>query len=183
MTLNQSGGLLRSMRLLILGLVAVSLVVGLALLMGAIGGPNTTSSRGQVDALATSADQCVTCHRKSTPGIVEQYGHSTMAASNATCRDCHEVAANTPGSVEHEGTYVLSAPTPARCQRCHGTEVAQFDQSRHSLPAYVAMVGQEGLSAEQLAQYKAIPEAASGPPDVRNALYTLEGSAITPFAC
>jgi hydroxylamine dehydrogenase len=181
---NRPGAFLRSARVLILGIVAVVIVIGLALVVRAISGPNTTTTpRGVVDALATSSDSCVTCHRRTTPGIVEQYGHSTMAASNVACRDCHEVSADYPGAVAHEGTYVLGAPTPARCQRCHGTEVAQFDQSRHSLPAYVAMVGKEGLTPEQLAQYTAIPEAVSGPPDVRNALYNLEGPDITKFAC
>jgi hydroxylamine dehydrogenase len=183
MTQNHRGGVLRSARLLILGLVAAGLVIGLALLVRAIGGPNATSSRGQVDALAASSDNCVTCHRQTSPGIVEQFGHSTMAAANVSCRDCHEVPATTPGAAAHEGTYVLNAPTPARCQRCHGSEVAQFAQSRHSLPAYVAMVGKEGLTSEQLTQYNAIPEAAAGPPDARNALYTLESRDITPFAC
>jgi hydroxylamine dehydrogenase len=144
---NRVGAFLRSSRVLILGIVAVVVVVGLALLVRAIAGPDTVSSRGVVDALAASSDSCVTCHRRTTPGIVEQFGHSVMAASNVSCRDCHEVPPDYSGAAEHEGTYVLDAPTPTRCQRCHGTEVAQFNQSRHSLPAYVAMVGKEGLTA------------------------------------
>ena len=183
MTLPQGRDLLRSMRVLIVGLIAVILVIGSTLVVRAIAGPNTTTSRGRVDALAASTDQCVTCHRRTSPGIVEQYGHSTMAASNVSCRDCHEVSAGYPSAVAHEGTYVLSAPTPARCQRCHGSEVAQFNQSRHSLPAYAAMVGKDGLNPQQLQQYQAIPEAGNGPEAMRNALFSIESRDITRFAC
>ena len=43
-----------------------------------------------LDALATSKDDCVTCHRDETPGIVQQYSYSTMAAAEVSCRDCHD---------------------------------------------------------------------------------------------
>src|SRR3990172_9051521 len=119
------------------GLVVVVAVLGLALLIVAVGQSRTTAEQVQaVDALATSRDDCVVCHRQSTPGIVEQYSQSTMAAAEVGCRECHEVASDYPGAVEHEGTFVLNQPTPARCERCHSSEVAQFNQSRHSLPAY-----------------------------------------------
>jgi hydroxylamine dehydrogenase len=136
-----------------------------------------------VFGLANSKDGCVTCHRENSPGIVEQFGRSAMAAGEVTCRDCHEVAPDYPGAVEHEGTYVLDVPTPARCARCHTVEVAQFDQSRHALPAYVAYAGTDGLSDDHLAMYEAIPEGGFNPDKMRNALYALEGEAITRFAC
>jgi len=171
-------------RLLVAGLVVVAAVLGLALVILAIGQSRTTVEQAAaVDALATSTDDCVVCHRRSTPGIVEQYGKSTMAAAEVECRDCHEVASDYPGAVEHEGTFVLSQPTPARCERCHTREVAQFYQSRHSLPAYVAMTGTTGLSDAHLAMYQAIPEGSFAPDKMRNALFAIEGPEITRFAC
>ena len=77
-----------------------------------------------------------------TPGIVEQYGHSSMAGAEVSCQDCHEVKADYPGAEEHEGTYVLGSPTTAMCEKCH-QEVAQFNHSRHGLPAYVAFSAAE----------------------------------------
>jgi hydroxylamine dehydrogenase len=170
-----------SARVLLIGLLAVIFIPGLALVMFAISNavrPEVVS----VNALANSADTCITCHQQTTPGIVEQYGHSTMAAANVTCRNCHEVAANYPGAVEHEGTYVLNTPTTAMCQTCHAPEVAQYYQSRHSIPAYVAMTGTEELSAEMLAVYQAIPEI-TAPNRMRNALFAIEGPEVTRFAC
>jgi hydroxylamine dehydrogenase len=183
---NSLRGWLQRIRVIVVGLVAVAIVVGLALIVAAIAQSRAASSTGgteRVDALARSNDDCVVCHRDATPGIVDQYGHSTMAAADVACSDCHVVPADYPGAVAHEGTNVLRSPTPARCEQCHTQEVAQFNQSRHGLPAYVAMVGTEVLSGTFKTMYEAIPEAAVGPDQMRNALYHIEGPAITRFAC
>ena len=50
-------------------------VVALAVVVRSIGRSPQPTRPGTIDALATSSDACVTCHRKSSPGIVEQYGH------------------------------------------------------------------------------------------------------------
>ena len=181
---NKPQNLLQSSRVLVAGLVAVIVVLGLALVMLTIGqsaAPATQSE--QVNALANSNDDCVVCHTRTTPGIVEQYGHSTMAAAEVSCRDCHEVQADYPAAVEHEGTYVLGSPTTAMCEKCHTAEVAQFNQSRHGLPAYVAMWGTETLSPELLESYESIPEGGFSPDKMRNALFALEGPAVTRLAC
>ncbi|MCZ6546604.1 MAG: hypothetical protein O6837_00600, partial [Deltaproteobacteria bacterium] len=126
---------LQSSRLLVIGLVAVIVVLGFALVIMTIS--KSTAPTGvpkRVNALARSTDKCVICHKRSTPGIVQQYGHSTMAAANISCRDCHVVKASYPGAVEHEGTHVINQPTTAICAKCHQAQVAQFNQSRHGLP-------------------------------------------------
>jgi len=170
-------------RVLIFGLVGVIIVLGLILIITAIGDPESAEGDRRVDALAESDNECVDCHRRTTPGIVQQYGHSTMAAAEVMCEDCHEVDSDYPEAVEHEGTYVLRSPTTAMCEKCHQVEVAQFYQSRHSIPAYAAMVGLEGLTPEQHAMYDAIPEGAVKPNEMRNSLHAIEGPAVTRFAC
>jgi len=180
-------GVVRSARLLIVGLVAVIILLGLVLLAMAIGGSLAGEDQREerADALAASDDECVECHRQTTPGIVQQYGRSTMAAAEVTCRDCHEVEADHAGAVEHEGTFVLSQPSTAMCEGCHTTEVAQYYQSRHALPAYVAYAGAENLSPELEEMYLSVPEigADSQQLRMRNALHAIEGEAITRFAC
>ena len=173
----------RSARLLIIGVVAVIVVLGLALIVLAIGQGASRAEKEQINALADSSDECVVCHRRTTPGIVEQFGHSSMAAAEVTCRNCHEVNANYPNAVEHEGTFVLNSPTTARCEQCHVTEVAQYNQSRHAVPAYVAYAGAESLPPDLLRQYESIPEAAPDPNRMRNSLFALEGPDVTQFAC
>ncbi|RMF02508.1 MAG: nitrate reductase, partial [Chloroflexi bacterium] len=173
---------------LVAGLVALVVLLGLILLAAVLGQSvgqraATGATTEKVNALANSNDDCVVCHKRSTPGIVDQYGHSSMAAAEVTCRDCHEVEAGYPGSTEHEGTSVLASPTAAMCEKCHTAEVAQFNQSRHALPAYVAMVGTEDFTDEQLAMFEAIPEGGFAPDKARNSLYHMEGPEVTRFAC
>jgi hydroxylamine dehydrogenase len=173
----------RSLRLFIVGLVVLAVVAGMALVMRAITEAGSIRDAQMVDALANSRDDCVTCHRDKSPGIVQQYGHSTMASAEVTCRDCHEVPSDYPGATEHEGTYVLRSPTTARCQKCHEQQVAQYYQSRHSLPAYVAYAGSQDLPDPLLAMYQAIPEGSYAPDKSRHALYAIEGAGVTRFAC
>lgn len=181
--MNESKNGLRSVRLLILGLVIVIIVLGSALIIMAIGRSGTLVETAGVDVLANSDDECVECHRQTTPGIVEQYSHSSMAVAEVTCRECHEVAENYAGAIEHEGTYVLNSPSTAMCRSCHTQEVAQFGQSRHALPAYVAVVGSKDLSPELLGRYEAIPEGGYSPDKSRNAIAELEGPDMIPFTC
>ena len=61
--------------------------------------------------------------------------------------------------------------------------MAQYYQSRHSLPAYVAFAGTADLTPEQLALFEAVPEGGFAPDKMRNALFALEGPAVTRFAC
>ena len=168
---------------LIIGLVVVILVLGAALIILAIGQSGTPVEAESVNALANSNDECVVCHERTTPGIIEQYGHSTMAAAEVSCRDCHEVEAGYPGSVEHEGAQVLASPTTAICEECHRPEVAQYNASRHGIPAYVAYAGTEDLTPEQMAMYEAIPEGSFVATMSRNAIAELEGPDMRRFTC
>jgi hydroxylamine dehydrogenase len=170
-------------RVLVLGVVGVLALLGFILVWRLTSRPNITTQTERPDALANSSDKCVACHRQASPGIVQQYGHSTMAAAKVNCTDCHSVAANYPGAVEHEGGWVLGSPTSAMCQKCHQQEVAQYNQSRHGIPAYVAVVGSKDLSPALLAAYQAIPEGQFSPDKSRNAIAALEGTDITRFAC
>jgi hydroxylamine dehydrogenase len=185
MAQTEVGGRLRTARMLIAGLVAVIVVLGLTLIAWAVIRSMTSAAAAEArpNALASSTDVCVDCHRQATPGIIQQFGVSTMAAAKVTCRDCHEVTSDHPGAVEHEGSYVLGSPSAGMCQRCHKLEVLEYNASRHSLPAYTAVVGIEPLTEAQRALYQAIPEGSFAPDKTRHALYAIEGQDITRFAC
>ncbi len=143
--------------------------------------PSSTASGGVPAALI--ADVCYNCHKNSTPGITMQFASSVMAKNNSTCTSCHLVDKDYPGAQAHNGTYRLAAPTPAMCQKCHTERVSQFVQGRHSLPAYVAVNGAGGLTADQLVMYKAIPEGGYNPNQTEHPLAALEGPDIVAFAC
>jgi hydroxylamine dehydrogenase len=170
-------------RVLVIGIAGVLVLLGFILVWRLTSQPALTTRDERPDALASSTDSCVECHRRASPGIVQQYGHSTMAAAKVTCNDCHTVTADYPGAIEHEGVYVLRTPSTAMCQKCHQQEVAQYNQSRHGIPAWVAVVGSQDLSPALLAAYEAIPEGQFSPDKSRNAIAALEGPDITKFAC
>lgn len=170
-------------RILVISLIGIVFIMSIVIILLTVNRATTGSEQEIVNVLQNSNNECVSCHKNATPGIVEQYGISTMAQANVDCEDCHEVEANYPGSVEHEGTYVLQSPSSAMCQNCHNAEVAQFNQSRHGLPAHIAYNGTEGLTEDQLTMYGNIPEGQFAPDKSRNALAVLEGEAITEFAC
>jgi len=180
---KQPEPLLKSMRLWIGGLLIVIVVLGFAVVIQAIARAGQPSAVGQVNVLENSSDPCVVCHTNATPGIVDQYGHSSMAGAKVICTDCHAVAASYPGAVEHEGGYVIASPSAAMCEKCHQNEVAQFNHSRHGIPAYVAVFGSKDLSPDLLAQFEAVPEGNFDPAKARNAIFALEGPEITRFAC
>jgi len=95
---------LSAARVLVLGLVGVILVLGLVLIIIAVGESDEAAQGPErVNALANSDNKCVVCHKRSTPGIVQQYGYSTMAAANVKCEDCHEVKADYPGASNTRG--------------------------------------------------------------------------------
>jgi len=77
----------------IAGMVVVFILIGFGLVLFSINQSlqPAIKSAEPIDALATSQDDCVTCHRDETPGILQQYSISTMAAAEVSCRDCHEV--------------------------------------------------------------------------------------------
>lgn len=181
--MSESGEVIKSARVLIIGLVTVIIVLGGALILMAIARSGSPAEEEMINVLVNSTDECVVCHAKTTPGIVEQYGHSTMARAEVKCLDCHAVAADYPEAVEHEGATILGSPTTAMCEKCHTAEVAQYYQSRHSLPAYVAVAGSQELTPEQLAFYESIPEGQFSPSKARNAIAELEGPDMTPFTC
>jgi hydroxylamine dehydrogenase len=155
--------------------------------------PSTSSTTPIVTALplaytntaAGSYDvkQCITCHTSFTPGIVQQFESSVMYQKGNNCLNCHVVSADYPGAISHYGINILAAPTPAMCQKCHPTEVAQFDMSRHSLPAYVAVNGVQSLTAAEMSMYKAIPDVTVNPNQTEHPLAAMEGPSITGEAC
>ena len=133
------------------------------------------------------ADKCAACHKRVTPDIVEQFSRSTMALSGVRCTDCHVVDKGNPMGKDHEGFFITSAPTPNQCSKCHPSETKQFEHSRHSGPAWVALSGFSDFDSEQQKQIEQIPEVNRDKNGIvtatRNALYDIEGPSVTKAAC
>jgi hydroxylamine dehydrogenase len=85
----------------------------------------------RVEAVAIS--ECINCHAKETPGVVEQWLQSKMSKAGLDCSVCHGAA---HVSMTDADKAVL--PSPDTCKPCHSAQVAQFREGKHTL-AWAAM--------------------------------------------
>ena len=144
-----------------------------------------TANMVLAQGIENSEDECVVCHVDHTPGIVNQFAESDHYRADTSCSDCHLVEEGYPGGVQHpdEEFFVLPLSSTAQCQVCHDVQVAQFNLSRHGLPAYVAYAGTDPLSEAHLDMYTSIPERGGIDARARNSLHAMEGPDVTRFAC
>ncbi|MHC4872775.1 MAG: multiheme c-type cytochrome [Planctomycetota bacterium] len=83
------------------------------------------------DALALKG-KCVTCHKRTTPGIYHQWKSSSHAKHNVSCYDCHRASESEEDGFMHEGLRVATLVTPKDCGRCHQQESKEFQSSYHA---------------------------------------------------
>jgi hydroxylamine dehydrogenase len=82
---------------------------------------------------AASAQVCVECHKKVTPGIVTDWQLSKHHKNKISCSECH-------GDQHRSAQDVAKAniPTPDTCADCHEARVKQFKAGKHAA-AWAAM--------------------------------------------
>ena len=81
---------------------------------------------------AAPKSECIECHTKVTPGVVQQHLEGKMGKKGVDCSACH-------GS-EHkkmDDARLATMPTPETCAKCHSTQTGQFKAGKHNL-AWVA---------------------------------------------
>jgi hydroxylamine dehydrogenase len=73
------------------------------------------------------AQQCLECHKKTTPNIVTDWQLSKHSQNDVDCATCH-------GDKHKSETDVANAaiPTPDTCATCHEEKVAQFKKGKHA---------------------------------------------------
>jgi hydroxylamine dehydrogenase len=87
--------------------------------------------------LSDESAGCNACHREATPAIVQQWGASKHFRGNVGCFECHGARSGSPGAFEHNGYVIHTIVTPKDCARCHETETAEFEASRHARAAEI----------------------------------------------
>ena len=81
---------------------------------------------------ATPKSACIECHKKVTPGVVQQHLEGKMSKAGVDCSTCH-------GS-DHkkmDDAKLAKLPTPETCAGCHKKQVDQFKSGKHEL-AWIA---------------------------------------------
>lgn len=88
---------------------------------------------GSVFNNSAYTQQCVDCHKKTTPNIVSDWQLSKHSQYDVDCAMCH-------GNQHKSATDIAQVliPTPETCATCHETQVNQFKSGKHSA-AWAAM--------------------------------------------
>ncbi len=77
---------------------------------------------------AIAGNKCVKCHKKITPGIVDDWGNSSHKKSGISCDVCHG-----ENHKSEKDVHKVDIPTPETCNNCHPDQVAQFKKGKHAL--------------------------------------------------
>ena len=78
------------------------------------------------------AGQCMTCHKKESTGLYNQWFQSAHALHNVTCIDCHGADRKDADAFEHYGAFIATLVTPKDCGACHPQETEQVAGSHHA---------------------------------------------------
>ena len=81
---------------------------------------------------APKQSACVECHKKVTPGVVQQHFEGKMGKKGIDCSACHGSEHKTMDDVK-----LAKMPTPATCAGCHKKQVDQFSAGKHNM-AWIA---------------------------------------------
>lgn len=98
----------------------ILLVIGFALFLSSIA------------FAANPKSECITCHKKVTPGLVQQHLEGKMAKAGIDCSSCHG-----SGHKKMDDTKLAEMPTPETCAGRHSKQTEQFKAGKHNL-AWIA---------------------------------------------
>lgn len=85
-----------------------------------------------VATAAPKQSNCVECHKKVTPGVVQQHLEGKMGKKGIDCSACHGSA-----HTKMDDSKLAVMPTPETCAGCHKVQVDQFKSGKHNL-AWIA---------------------------------------------
>jgi len=84
-------------------------------------------------AAGVRAQDCVACHKETTPNIVGDWKLSKHSQNDVSCSTCHGEGHKDPYDVAN-----VEIPTPETCAQCHEERVEQFKAGKHAA-AWAAM--------------------------------------------
>jgi len=80
--------------------------------------------------------ECVACHEKNNPGIIQQWGDSKHYRAKVGCYECHAADPKDPDAYIHDDKKVKKSiaiiVTPKDCANCHEKEVKETTESHHA---------------------------------------------------
>lgn len=115
------------MNRVIAGLLAAALLSGATVNAQAIG----------LKQLSETTQECISCHRKESNALYQQWGASKHYRGNVGCYECHMADKDDPDAMRHYDSIISVIVSPNDCARCHSKEVEEFASSHHSKAARI----------------------------------------------
>lgn len=100
----------------------------LALLLGMTNAMAKTTP----EKLSEESKQCIECHKKTSPAVVEMWGASKHYRAKVSCFECHKAEATDKDQFMHHGKRIATIVSPKDCGKCHSQEVKEFSESHHA---------------------------------------------------
>lgn len=86
--------------------------------------------------MSKEARDCIDCHAKENPGLVGDWIDSRHANMNISCYDCHTALPAdsdiNKNHYEYSKVPISTIVSPKDCSRCHPSEAAQYEKSKHA---------------------------------------------------
>lgn len=124
---------------------------GLCLLTLVVSSNLSASVKSAPSRMSAETKECVTCHKKHNPGIVQQWGASKHYRANVGCYECHAADEGDSDAFIHDDKkvkkHISIIVSPKDCANCHEKEVKEAVESHHA-KAGAIMASLDNLLAE-----------------------------------
>ncbi|HYQ71824.1 MAG TPA: multiheme c-type cytochrome [Gammaproteobacteria bacterium] len=91
--------------------------------------------------MSQESQECVKCHAKNNPGIVQEWGKSKHYGANVGCYECHAAEEGDVDAYVHDDKKVKKLVsilvTPKDCGTCHEKAAHEMTSSRHAKAGHI----------------------------------------------
>ena len=94
-----------------------------------------------IKEMSKETQECVKCHEKNNPGIVQEWGKSKHYGANVGCYECHAAEKGDVDAYVHDDKKVKKnisiLVTPKDCGVCHEKAAHEMTSSRHAKAGHI----------------------------------------------
>jgi hydroxylamine dehydrogenase len=94
-----------------------------------------------ISEMSKETRECVKCHEKNNPGIVQEWGKSKHYGANVGCYECHAAEQGDVDAYVHDDKKVKKLifilVTPKDCGTCHEKAAHEMTSSRHAKAGHI----------------------------------------------
>jgi len=115
--------------------------IAAGLLMLSVSSLTYASVKAPPKEMSAETKECVSCHQKNNPGIVQQWGRSKHYGANVGCYECHQADEGDVDAYIHDDKKVKKnisiIVSPKDCANCHEKAATEMTTSRHAKAGHI----------------------------------------------